>query len=679
MDPQRTGEVIPLVRLRASEAASETAFALLDGLWSAPVGIAVFDRQLRFLQVNAWLSEVNGLPAAEHLGRKMSELFRHGPELVRRVEERVAGVFETGRPVLGMPVRGALPDGTPREWMASYYPVRAASGEVRAVCAVVIDVTDERDREHVLERAREDAERGARRLAFLQEVTAALSAASDPAAMAEVVVERVRPLLGARTATIRILAEDATLQVLASRGHPGDIVPPALGGLGENVPMAVAIRRDEALWVSGTEAIAERFPALAARAREEGQQALVAIPLVARGRRLGALGLVWAETREFDLEERAFVLAVAEQCALALDRALLHESERNARADAERARALLDALLENAPVGIGFLDREMRFQRLNHVLADAHGTPVEAHLGRTPQQVLPGAIGETMEAAWRRALETGRPQLDVEVVGETPLQPGKRRHFLQSWYAVAVRGETIGAGAVEREITAEREAEAFQRHVFGIVGHDLRGPLSAMMTAAKLLARGEDVTARQVRLLARLQSSAERMEEIIRVLLDYAQIRGGHALPIHRRRCDVAEICRRVADECEAANAGREVRCTGAGEAIAEVDPDRVAQVVSNLVSNALAYSPRDSRVELRWGTSGAAVSIDVTNLGPPIPPDLMPRLFEPFRRGEIERRGGGLGLGLFIARGIVEGHGGSIEVTSAEGAGTVFRVVLPR
>jgi PAS domain S-box-containing protein len=852
-------DLIPPVRLRASEAASEAAFALLDGLWSAPIGVAFFDRELRFLQVNEWMARANGVPVADHLGRTMSEVLgAHGEVVahaVGRVELRIRSVFESGRPVLGLSIPGTLPDGTHREWQGSYYPVRSAAGDVRAVCAIVSDVTHERDREAFLERARGEAERGARRLAFLQDVTASLSAAYDPASVAEVIVQRVRPLLGARTATIRLLGDDGALHVLAWSGLGADLTRADAIRLDEDLPMPAALRREEAIWISGVDEIVARFPAIADRVRAAGQRAIVALPLVARGRRLGALGLAFDEPRAFDLEERAFVLAAAEQCAQALDRATLYESERDALrkarvatervvriqaftaalsgaravadvaevavaqaeaalgasaavactldaaagalrieaargatlapprgstipldaplpiaraaregraiwlesgeailaaypalgeivpperlgalvalplraggrvlgavafvfeagrrfgpalreivataagqcaqamerarlgdaeraagAEAERARALLGGIVENAPVGIGFLDRSGRFQQVNHVLAAMDGLPAAAHLGRTPREALPGLPADEIEDAVRRAGAEGRPLVDVAIAGETPAAPGVPRHFLVSVYPVAAGGEPIGTRHLVRDVTADREAEAFRKHVFGIVGHDLRNPLSAIVTAGTLLARGEDVTPRQARLLARIESSARRMDEIIHVLLDYAKVRAGHGVPLQRKRVDLAAIARAVADECEAAHAGREVRTTG-DELFAEVDPDRVAQVLSNLVTNALAYSPRESPVELAWSARDDGVVLHVANVGPPIPEDLVPRLFEPFRRGAEERRGAGLGLGLFIARAIVDAHGGAIEVRSVPGR-TVFEVALPR
>jgi signal transduction histidine kinase len=228
-----------------------------------------------------------------------------------------------------------------------------------------------------------------------------------------------------------------------------------------------------------------------------------------------------------------------------------------------------------------------------------------------------------------------------------------------------------------REVTREREAQAFERHVVGVVGHDLRNPLSAIVTATKLLRRA-DPPSDPARLLGRISASAARVEEIIRALLDFANVRGGRGVPLRRRPHDLAEIAREVAEECTLAHPGRQVLCAGEGDCTGNWDAGRIAQLLTNLVSNALQHGPEDVPVHVRWEGLGREVVLEVANAGRPIPPEIVPRLFEPFQRGDDARRGG-LGLGLFISRAIVAAHGGSIEVRSGEPGGTVFSVRLPR
>jgi PAS domain S-box-containing protein len=544
------------------------------------------------------------------------------------------------------------------------------------------------DRARLLDAEREAravAQHAAERLARLQEITAALSAARTPAEIAATVAERAHEVVGAAVSVCYALEPDGShLQLLDSRGADAELVSRfARVPVTAPYPVCTAVATGEPVWRETREEVNDGYPAIAVLGDGHRREAVTALPLRARGRVIGALGFTFERFHRFDAAERNFLLAVAEQCGIALDRARLLEDERRAREDAERARseadrarALLDAMVENAPLGIGFFDREFRFQRVNPRLAEMNGLPAEAHAGRTPRELLPGLPMDDVEAAWRRVLETGEAMTDVEVRGETLTGSG-RRVWLESWYPVRAGREMIGVGALVRDVTKEREAEEFQRHVVGVVGHDLRNPLSAIVMATRLLGRA-GLDAADARVVERIATSAGRIEEIVRALLDFARVRAGVGVPLRRRPCDLAEVARAVAEECALAYPGRQIRCEGEGECRGDWDADRIGQLLTNLVSNALDYSPEDAPVRIRWRAHAAEVVVEVANAGPPIPPEIAPRLFEPFRRGD-GRRGGGLGLGLFIARAIATAHDGTIDVRSSADEGTAFSVRLPR
>ena len=674
------------LRAQGSVAASETAFALLDGLWHGPVGLAVLDRGLRFVQVNEPFAEGSGLPCAAHVGRTIPAIAEGRDPTLReeaeRVEDACRVVVETGQPFLNLACSGWLADGRSRQWLCSILPIAAPDGSVRGLLAMVSDATYDREREAALVRARDDAERAVNRIERLLGVTEALSQARTVEDVMSVLVLHADRAFGISSAAGYVLEGDA-LELVAAMG-PAEESRDRIRRLplDSPYPAAAAARTREPLWLETREAIATRFPRLTELAPYAGGfAAMAALPLKVGGTLLGAVGFGFAGRLPFPPEERDLLAAAAEQCALALDRARLLDAEREARAAEARSRALLDAVVDNAPVGVAFLDRDLRFRRLNQLLADLNGLPVEEHLGKTHREILPGLPLDELERAWREILRTGMPLLDMEVVGETPAAPGKRRSWLESWYPVRSGDETLGIGALVREVTAEREAEEFQRNVLGIVGHDLRTPLSALSNAAHLLVRAEDLPPERLRLAARIVANAARMDRIISVLLDYARVRGGQGLPLHCRPCDLSSLVEIVADECEAAHPGREIRRSGTGDPTGSWDPDRIAQVLANLVSNAVDYSPPGTLVDASWRDEGEAVVVAISNDGPPIPPEVVPRLFEPFRRAARQRAGGkdGLGLGLFIASAIVAAHGGTIETRSAPGERTTFTVRLPR
>ena len=216
----------------------------------------------------------------------------------------------------------------------------------------------------------------------------------------------------------------------------------------------------------------------------------------------------------------------------------------------------------------------------------------------------------------------------------------------------------------------------FREQLIGVVGHDLRNPLTAIVTSAQLLLRYAGLSEKQSRVVGRIAASADRMARMIDDLLDFARTRLGGGFPIHPRRIDLRELCEHTVEELEFAYAGRTVRLETEGDLWGNWDADRIEQVISNLVGNALQHSSDDAEVRMTLRGEAEVVVLQTHNGGPPIPADVLPHVFEPGRRGA---RSGGLGLGLYIVQQIVLAHGGSIEARSVPDDGTTFTVVLPR
>jgi signal transduction histidine kinase len=228
---------------------------------------------------------------------------------------------------------------------------------------------------------------------------------------------------------------------------------------------------------------------------------------------------------------------------------------------------------------------------------------------------------------------------------------------------------------------AERERERVRELFVGMLSHDLRGPLSAIMIgSALLLKRPADFSDSTARVLSRIAHCAERMRRMISDLLDFTRTRFGNRIPIQRRDADLAQICRDAVGELAIAHVGRSVEVATDGDLRGSWDPDRLAEVVQNLVGNALEHSEESSAVTVRVSGDGELVRLEVHNSGEPIATDLLPEIFEPFRQGAVANPAGdNLGLGLYIAREIVCGHGGSVAVRSNPEEGTRFTVELPR
>jgi len=249
------------------------------------------------------------------------------------------------------------------------------------------------------------------------------------------------------------------------------------------------------------------------------------------------------------------------------------------------------------------------------------------------------------------------------------------------WWAGDVYPTELGASLFLRDVSERRKAEELRDLLVGIIGHDLRTPLAAVtLTAETLLYKG-DLSEQTTRAMSRIARSGARMSELVTQLLDLTRLRMGRTLPIRRRESDLARMVRHTVDEIARLHPDRTIQYDLEGDLTGSWDGDRLSQVISNLLDNAIKHGASDAPVRLRaWSSSAATVCLAVNNRGPTIPEDLSSSIFEAFRsRDRVESEGSTLGLGLFIARSIVEAHGGSIEVESTDEAGTTFTVELPR
>jgi signal transduction histidine kinase len=228
--------------------------------------------------------------------------------------------------------------------------------------------------------------------------------------------------------------------------------------------------------------------------------------------------------------------------------------------------------------------------------------------------------------------------------------------------------------AAERQLRVEAD---FRERFMGMLAHDLRQPLNAIFMANSALSTTLAGTA--LANTTKLQTrAAERMKRMIAELLDFTRIRPETGMPIARSATDFATTVRSVLAEVQAAHVDRVLDFEVLGACVGRWDPDRLAQVCSNLFGNALEHGAPGAPVTVRLdGRQPELVELSVSNVGKPIAPEALAQLFLPFRRSGGQPRGG-VGLGLYIVEQIVSGHGGSIEAHSDESA-TRFVVRLPR
>lgn len=243
--------------------------------------------------------------------------------------------------------------------------------------------------------------------------------------------------------------------------------------------------------------------------------------------------------------------------------------------------------------------------------------------------------------------------------------------------------EAIDQALVESIAAYGQAVETTRKTVLGVLGHDLRTPLGAVTLGADLLRQTEELGARGKRIIAQITTSVQSANQMVNDLLDLARCNLGTGIPVRPEKTDLTYVCQSVVDELNTAHPKAQIIFPDAGAVTGQYDPSRMAQVFSNLIGNAVRHGKACSPINVTLKGDDTTACFCVQNYGDPIPPNALHFLFNPERRyskyseGEHEASSG-LGLGLFIAAQIVEGHGGKLEVESTLEQGTIFRVNLP-
>ena len=244
-------------------------------------------------------------------------------------------------------------------------------------------------------------------------------------------------------------------------------------------------------------------------------------------------------------------------------------------------------------------------------------------------------------------------------------------------------GESMDQALSESTSLYSQKVDDSRNLLLGVLGHDLRTPLGVVHMSTHYLLRADTLTPAQTKAVVRIQTATERMRGMVKDILDFTQTAFGVALPITPAPADFASITRNIVSEIAALHPESRVELTCDGDLSGRWDAARVAQMLANLLANAVQHGAPDEPVLVCVEGDESSVRVQVTNSGPPIPADARENLFSPLRQApttEGERNSGssGLGLGLYITKEIAIAHGGTVEVSSGE-EGTTFRVLLPR
>lgn len=343
------------------------------------------------------------------------------------------------------------------------------------------------------------------------------------------------------------------------------------------------------------------------------------------------------------------------------------EVSRRARREIESSSRRHREILERIRAGFGALARDWTILYANPEAERMLGVRREDVIGKKLRDVLP--VQDSSFAHLKRAMEERVP---VEYDSRDPV----RGTCFSTRAFPTEEGIAVFFLDVTEQKKAEEDRERARELFLGTLGHDLGTPLSTILASARILQR-RATDDPSLAALGRIQSSANRMGRMIEQLLDFTRARLGSGIPIRPEPGDLRAICSSVLEEIEAQYPGR-VRLDARGDFPGDWDGDRLAQVVSNLVVNAIHHGADGAAVDVRLAASEGAVRLEVTSRGS-IDPAAVPSIFEPFRRAERSRstHPRGLGLGLFITREIVHSHGGAVNIVPGEGT-TTFVVILP-
>lgn len=231
-------------------------------------------------------------------------------------------------------------------------------------------------------------------------------------------------------------------------------------------------------------------------------------------------------------------------------------------------------------------------------------------------------------------------------------------------------------------IVSYSERVDHSRQIFlGILGHDLRSPLSAVSMVASLLEEHGELSGLALKMASQITVSVRAMERMVTDLLDFTGTRLGARMTVIRQPMNLKLLCEEVIDESRAIHPTRVFTLETRGDGHGEWDPARLRQLLSNLLGNAVQHGSSATPVGLTLDGVADSVVISVRNHGTPIPRDSLTLIFDPLRRSnrdELCRPAGSIGLGLYIAREVANAHGGAIQVSSSEEE-TVFVIRLPR
>jgi signal transduction histidine kinase len=371
---------------------------------------------------------------------------------------------------------------------------------------------------------------------------------------------------------------------------------------------------------------------------------------------------------------------------------LLHNVRRRRQAEgrlqvslkeAEEAREKIDAILSSVSDGLIVTDNARRVVMMNQAAEEILHSDLATAFSRPVVELCRDAAFHEHLAGARGEAEPGRvTQVLLQIA-----DPGTHETRMVQARTSPVRGpDGAGTGTVTllRDVTREQVVDRMKNEFISIAAHELRTPLTAVMGYAELLAdeslRGPFSPAQQREFIGQILNKAEALERIINDLLDVGRIETGRPVIVEKVDCDLTELIRKAVDPYRVESRKHAFDLSLPPQPlVTSLDPGKIGQVLDNLLSNAVKYSPVGGTIRIDCRMSATGISASIADEGIGMTPEQMEHMFDKFYRADASNTAvGGLGLGMGIAKGIVEAHGGRIHVESRLGQGSRVTFELP-
>jgi signal transduction histidine kinase len=528
----------------------------------------------------------------------------------------------------------------------------------------------------------------ARELRALLDVAGALTSTLDPDQVFEHVVEGIRAVIHCEDAIIYSYDEGAgALQMVTGLGPRLDRLGGARIPLRDSRSIAawVANNRRPRLFAPGTGAVGTVTELFLGG----DKLSLLCAPLISKDRLQGVI--MFGRQEAFQPADLNTVVNLSNIIAATLENVSLYQ---NARAERERQAAVY----ASASDAIAIVDEQQALVEVNDAFAALVGKPQSELLGKPSYAMLAERAASSCllcdpDGPLARALEDGSSIPHLECAFDAPESRGalegrahKQRLRHIDFSVTPIAGpQGRRALLVGRDVTSAREVDQMKSGFLSMVSHELRGPLQIINGYLDLLLDGTAgaMTGEQQDFVQRSRSGSEQLTALVDDLLLLSRRDAGQ-FTLNRRPIDLTQTIRDMVDEMEIVAADAQVRLTHQAPPalpLISADGQRIGQVTRNLISNAIKFTPADGSVQVNVTASEREITLQVADTGIGIPADDQAKIFDRFYQTGAESQHGqaaGQGLGLAIARIIVEGHDGAIAVESAPGKGSVFTVRLP-